>query len=401
MKEARIMENKAFFVGFGRRDITPQEVGIPLNGDLKLRDSTGVQDPIYATCVAMKDAAGTELLMYHIDLQNLMPQISYPIIGRIAERTGVPKENITVTCTHMHRGPYNQHRSNAMIDRYNVLLNDQMIAAGVEALEDLKPARMYTAHTHVENGAFVRHYIQADGGYCGDQWAYSDAPVVGHAREADVHMQLVKFVREGGKDVVMMNWTGHVHYDGIKKTTISADYVGAVRDYLEKETGCLFAFYQGAAGDQNPRSRIPEENRRADYIGYGQRLGEHAQAAAYQEVDSANIQVLKQTYEVEPELNMWAITVGDVAFITAPYEMFSATGKYIKQESPFPTTFVISYTNGYVGYMPNKEAYEFRQPDGTVMACYETNCCNYVKGTAEILADKYVEMLKSLYPTRK
>ena len=93
---------------------------------------------------------------------------------------------------------------------------------------------------------------------------------------------------------------------------------------------------------------------------------------------------------------MYALSIGDVAFITAPYEMFSASGQQIKSGSPFKMTFVVGYANGYVCYMPEKHNYFYGDIES-----YEATCCDFVPGTAEELVAKYVDMLKEIYPTSK
>ena len=392
---------EGFRVGFGRTCIDPEEDGLTMDGGASYRSSTGVDDSIYATCVAIKDADHNTLLMFHMDLQNIKSAQLEPMLEAVVQATGVAKDNITVTCTHSHRVPTPTHTSNPKIVTYNAFLATQMAAAATAALNDLKVAEMYTASLEVEDAAFVRHYVHADGGYSGDNWAYYNAPMTGHAKEADNEMQLIKFTRVGGEDVVMMNWAAHGTMSGNKSTMISADYIGAIRDYLEDNTNCKFAFFQGAAGDQNPKSSITTENKFSDFIEYGEYLGQAAEGATYTKQNTGKVQVLKQTYnEFPPSLNIWGIAIGDVAIVTAPYEMFSGTGEAIKAASPFETTFVLGYTNGNEGYMPTTEARNYVQPDGSIVACYETNNCKYPDGTAEVLRDMFISALNTLYASK-
>ena len=83
------------------------------------------------------------------------------------------------------------------------------------------------------------------------------------------------------------------------------------------------------------------------------------------------------------ELN--AFSVAGIGFTTGTYEMFSSEGAYVRDNSPFSTTFLIT---GNHGYIPNEAAYEYRS--------YEADTGYYAKGTAEKLAEKYVELLNSL-----
>lgn len=51
------------------------------------------------------------------------------------------------------------------------------------------------------------------------------------------------------------------------------------------------------------------------------------------------------------------IATPNVAFLAAPVEIFSKTGRTLKQESPFATTLVSGYSNGTMGYLPTAEAH--------------------------------------------
>ena len=89
----------------------------------------------------------------------------------------------------------------------------------------------------------------------------------------------------------------------------------------------------------------------------------------------------------EDTFEMNAIRIGDAAVVTAPFELFNATGMYIKERSPFDVTFVNAYSCGSHSYLPSANAYH---------DCYEWNQNRYEPGTAEIIQDEYVEMLKKL-----
>ena len=87
-------------------------------------------------------------------------------------------------------------------------------------------------------------------------------------------------------------------------------------------------------------------------------------------------------------MELWALAVGDVGFICAPYEMFCSSGMYIKEHSPFALTFVVSCSNDYKAYMADDTAFNYD--------IYEVNTRRYGRGTAEKLAENFVEMLKEL-----
>ena len=86
------------------------------------------------------------------------------------------------------------------------------------------------------------------------------------------------------------------------------------------------------------------------------------------------------------ELN--AFSIGSCSFIFAPFEMFAATGRELKENTPFDQTFICTCSINSLGYMPSASAYDY--------GCYESHTSRYEKGTAEKVRDTYLDMLKSL-----
>ena len=88
------------------------------------------------------------------------------------------------------------------------------------------------------------------------------------------------------------------------------------------------------------------------------------------------------------EMEINAIRVGDVGFATVPYEMFLQNGMAVKEGSPFATTFMITNCNGVNLYIAADAAFEY--------GSYEVHNRNFVRGTAEAVQDKLIDMLNEL-----
>jgi len=88
-------------------------------------------------------------------------------------------------------------------------------------------------------------------------------------------------------------------------------------------------------------------------------------------------------------VHIFAFALGDISFVIAPIEMFDTNGMYIKDNSPFGTTFVCGYANYCQGYMPSEIAGK--------NSGYEVVTSIFAPGNAEPLADRFVEMLKDMY----
>lgn len=389
-------------VGYGRADITPP-YSVPLGGRHTEDFSETVDDNLFATCIAFTDETGNTILLYQLDLlfsfsQAMMARVS------IAKATGVNGLQIMVTSTHNHSAP-NLSSSNANIERYaEEVLKPQMVEAAKAAMDDRKPVKsMQIARTYPEGLNFLRHYILKDGTKVG--WA---SPVVqavnngtmqGHLFDADNEMQLLKFVRDGGKDVVLMNWQGHPRAHDAKYA-IRAD-TEAIRQQVEPLLDCHFAYILGASGNVNSSSKIPEEVRANDYRENAKLLAQYAAEAStgFKEVKIGKLQLVsynhpgkKPNSEITTDIPLYAFSLGDVAFATAPYEMFTENGKKVKADSPFEMTFMASCSNGNCGYIPSSSAFDYD--------CYEVSITRYARGTAEDLVESHVNMLKQLYETK-
>ena len=107
--EEDVAEEKieSFSVGYAKADITPTD-SVPLRGygDAMERFSTGVSEPLYATCVAFADPNGEKLLLITHDLTNSdADHIMDDLRKRISEETGLPVSHILLSASHSHSSP--------------------------------------------------------------------------------------------------------------------------------------------------------------------------------------------------------------------------------------------------------------------------------------------------------
>lgn len=434
-------------VGYAREKILP--VGqVPLGGygNSANRISTGFLDYPYATCVAFTEGEDTVLLI-STDLLRTTTSWTNTARDQIHAATGIPQQNIQIAATHTHSSP-DISSSDTSIAAYKDLYMAAMVKIAQEALADQAPTTLYSAKVQTEGLNFVRHYKMSDGSYAGDNFGdFSSNSIVDHATKGDKEMILVKMEREGDKkDIMLMNFQAHPCFTGgSKETNISADFIGATRDAFEKETGMNFIYFTGAAGNQNVTSRISSENHHLSMKEYGEKLtslaveampgmtkieGEGVRCtqlmytyashregldklAEAQEVsdlfsqtgDTTTANALAKQYGFHsvyqcrgivasasrPEtgtMELNAVYVAGLGFITAPYEMFTGTALYIKENSPFDTTIIMSMATEMVSYFPTAEAYDY--------GCYESFTARYAKGCAEDSAKQLVSMLESL-----
>ena len=389
-------------VGYGRVDITP-EYSVPLGGRHDEVFSEKVINRLYATCIAFTDNTGNTVLVYHLDLLQSYGQANMARV-QIAKATGVNGLQILMCSTHNHSGP-NLNNANGNIDRYCETLPDLLVQAAVDAMADRKPVtNVYTARTNPTGLNFLRHHVLADGSKTG--WASpAVSSGVAHLFDCDNELQLIKIAREGGKDVVLMNWQGHPNAAADPNKLAIASDVDVVRRAMEAQLDCHFAYFLGASGNVNSSSYVKSENTAPgyikDYVTRGNKLAEYAILALQNptEVSFGKLGFVQSKYagtalngNNKIDIQLYAFSFGDIGFTTAPYEMFTENGQKIKQDSPFPMTFVSTCSGGSVGYLPSEYAFEYD--------CYEVSITKFQKGTAEAVVLEHVALLKQLYEAK-
>jgi len=399
---------RSLAVGFGRADITPENyLKMPLQGlgDI-IRYCTDVREPLTVTCIAFTDEKDNTILFFSGEELRTGEAFMW---GRadVAKKTGIPAGNIMICSTHNHSTPWNTKLEEPGMKEYRQLIRDRMVEAAEAALADRKPSEMYIATAYPEKLNFIRHYLMSDGTYAGDNFgSFEKSAIVKNVAEPDNAMQLVKFTREGGKDVVMVNWQGHPRgHDEHRDSILS--FSGKVVEYVEEKLDCLGMYILGASGNVNNSYRAKKLNLYQTYEEHANALADYAAGAAkdFKKVDIGTVQLTsyncpcptKENPKISTNVPLNVFSIGDVAVVTAPYEMFSENGVAIKTGSPFKMTVVATCANGACSYIPSIGTYDYNNKPDEV---YEIMKTAYVPGTGETLADQFVSMLKTLYETK-
>ena len=394
---AKTEEPTGFRVGFGRANITPSITqGLEMEG-YKGQVSEGFLSYIWATCIAITDEQDNTLLLYTVDKTEMHKETIAALRDRITEKYDIPADNITISATHTHSTP----KTTLMPDYI-----DQLFAAGEEALKDRSPATIAGGSHDVPNMNFVRHYVMRDGSMVGDNYGNYLLGFVDYASQADPTMRLIRFQREGKKDVVMVNWQVHPKLTStadtpegkLTRNMISSDFIGYTRDYLEAKEDILFAYFNGASANVNPFSKLDSDKNIVSKEAkvYGEQLGDHVIAALadLQTLETGKIASSKAPL-ADRGFELHAYSIGSsLGFATVPAEIFDTTGNQIRDGSPNQITFVLTCANGRDTYIPVKEVWDYYVSNGDVP--YEVRICRYPQGTAEILAETLVGLLNDL-----
>lgn len=447
------MESK-FLVGFADVVITPNEP-MPLGGygATSHRKHEKVLEDIHAIGTAMTDAQGNTVLILTTDTTRAYFEAIPEARRMISEATGLPVEQIMITATHTHSGPDLTNTAEEAVQRYIPQVQNWLVQCAQEALADRKPARIFVGDVEATGLNFVKHYynVTADGEkhFFGDNFGkHVMDETTRHTTEADPTMHLIRFVREGGKDVVLANWRAHPQLTGGSKIkNLSADYPAPFRQILGAQLNCHVQFLQGASGNINPKSRIPGEQYSLDHNVFGARLAyfavkglennmtevpagmirskkvmlrgiadhtmdhlrkegaevwkyfattgdregtaEMCRKYGFNSVYHAGSVASKAAGPEYVDLELYAVAVGEhLAFVTAPNELFDTNSVYTEEHSPFDMTFTCGYANGHWFYIPSRYGYEYK--------CYEANVSRFLAGTGEQVSETFLQMLGEL-----
>lgn len=443
------LEKGQILAGYARANITPKE-SVPMGsyGNSLQHMSEGFKDPLYITCLYLTDKDGNSTAVIAMDIGNCGGSFILSIREEAAKQLGLPIENVVLTASHTHEAP-DPTAQHPATTRWQQEFRKALKNALDQAVADQAPAELEINSAMTERLTFVRRYVLEGGIYVGyeSDILESGLAVIGHETEADGEIQMLKFNRgEDKTDILVANFQAHPHLGGgSSNRQISSDFVGSFRDKVKESLGYDVVYITGAAGNLNAYSYITSEQLTSDHREYGKLLAQYVIDAedTYTKVDAGQIQVATMGLEGEIDhsldhmvpiaqdalnyyaqtnsiasvrekyhsqginspnhanmiinrssktnisIDIWAISIGDVAFAVAPYEMFDTQGMFIKENSPYAMTVITTCANRGFGYMPSQMACEH--------GGYEADNTYFVPGTAEKLADMYLEMLNQMH----
>lgn len=262
--------NGVLSVGYDRQIVTPEN-GTWLGGYGNGPDRPSIgkmfeDDDLFVTAIALTDKTGETVIIMTVDLVRMPYDESFFIRKNIEKETGINRDNIIMCATHSHSSPDSDDGGPPAVEPWNLMFEEKALIAAKNALNNRLPAEAFMGVSHPENLTFVRRLMK-NGEFSGTE--EGDA----HETVADNSLQLLKFVREGGEDIVVINWGSHPDHSfyigGARGTPefrrgVSADFIYSLRKTVEEKSGSRFAFFQAPAGNLIPMSCFPEESKRVD-----------------------------------------------------------------------------------------------------------------------------------------
>lgn len=408
------MEEKKLYVGYARsKNNPPMGMHIPGHGAVP-RLSTGILDDLYVYAVAFSDGENKGIL-FNCDALGITTEGSRVIQNAVAERCGLDPNAVYIACTHCHTAMY---LGGNPADKTWGFYHGRMISLFCDtaqfAFEDLKPATMKLARGEVHDVGFIRRFKMKDGSLRTNP-GFLNPDIQEYDGIQDPMLQLVRIEREGGKEIVLVNFS--THPDVISGTLYSPDWPGYTVEALKGALGgnSEVVMINGFSGDSNhfncfapkPKiARVEFAKRMARKVA-GEALKVYDNAveipagkiAGFSEVASfeknphepweepiaraiVDCKVLREAdlpdelrahkmslkkanrilsnmkHEGDFSVTLFALQVGSLCFIGFPGEPFCETGMNIKKGSKMAATFCSCRTNGSEGYFPTRRAFD-------------------------------------------
>ena len=339
--------------------------------------SAGILDPLYAAALVIQ-AGDKKVAIVGLDLGRSPAERSLQIIRkRIKDQAGI--EYSFIAGSHSHHTPVlelsdepgkGKGRFDASL-RYYKQMEDGIVEAVLEANSKLTPAKIGTGSVQLEGFNRNRQTKLTP-------------------KASDRELAVLRFDDTAGKPIaILVNFTAHPTMISAATLKFSADYVGAMKEMVQKETGAAVIFMQGAAGDQSVN-----EGPNKGYQVFGEALAREvvkvAAGIATQEVAHPSIEVNEDRFKFSPRVDLSnplvriayekaffaelipnfvdeyadgvrprltvALLNGEIALVGVSGEFFSNHSIRLKERARVKQLFFFGYSNGYHQYFPTIEA---------------------------------------------
>ena len=400
--------------GAGRSRIALPASLFPVDG------FTGERDPLYARVLLL--SAGDQRLVLAVLDQTSIGAASLAGIARV-----LPAGPALICASHTFSAPHVVPGGPPALQR---ALEDAVASALHRARDRMRPARLGWA-TGTASVNVNRDVPTRDGWWLGANAAGPSDRELGVLRVEDLDGHPIAVVLNYAVQASVLNDAGG--------KLVSADLAGATAAAVERaHPGAVALFLVGAAGDQapdlsaadlpgSPAADLPGSSA-ADLPGSPvvdlpgssvvDVLGAHLGAAAVEICrtivcdDDAPIlrfvrdevevgaQPLPRREDIRPQrvydyhasgtkvVPLWAARVGGLGIAAVQAELTGVTGRWIKDNSPFAATLVVTMANGAAKYLADAGSYE--------RITYAAMNSQYAAGAAEKAAARLVAALNAL-----
>ncbi len=253
--------------GLGRVDITPP-VGIyqRMWGAATHDRASGIHRPLTAEVLQFKPLDGDDpgMVRAQIDLVGIDATRYAQWAQIVSEAANVPQDRVVITFAHTHAaGMMTPDRvslpGGELIPDYLAEVEAKLRQATVTAVATLQIATITYARGRCDLAANRDYWDDTEKLFtCGFN---PDAP-------ADDTVIVARVTDAGAQTLaVLVNYACHPTTLAWENSLISPDYIGAMREEIERQTGAPCVFLQGACGDLGPKQGFVGDTRVADWNG--------------------------------------------------------------------------------------------------------------------------------------
>lgn len=356
-----------FKAGAARAVITPPAGGLMYGyGARGTNVSTGMHDPLFAKAVVLDDGQ-TKLAIVTLDIGSFPLENTQNVQAQVKQQAGF--ENILCVASHSHSTPKFADDFPNADTPYVRDMEKKIAGAIVEANSHLVPARLGVSFGEAREG-HNRRMIKTTG-EVEMLWANRERRATS---PVDYSVGVIALNNgEGQRMATLVNFACHPVVLGPENLEFSADYVGAFTKKVEEALGGQCMFLQGAAGDINPfwDKTPPAEGAFEQVETMGKAVADAVIAANSKMgefVATPTLNFLEDIVPLKsrklegqeqkdvPATLSTLIIGGQLAFGFFPGEFFVEHGLRFKNESRFPHTFFVGYTNDALHYFPTIRA---------------------------------------------
>lgn len=404
--------------GAATANITPDK-GVSLDGTImRIGPAKAVHDNLYARALVLDDGVAPIAIVI-CDATFMGAAVHDEAKEIVRERTGVPPDRILTATTHSHMAVRMlpsiaaRHPENA---KYHKNVSRRIAEAVCRAMANRAPARVGWGVAAKPQYCRNRRWVMKPGtlgpnpfGEYTDRVQMGGQPEKNRVRPAgpvDPDLSVLSIEYADGRPLALLaNYS--VHYAGMVRGHVSADYFGFFAARMEERLGrdddrppFVAIMSNGTSGDID---RAPggdfEGMRRVGHsvadtaiqvyrtiqhrdrvalamlgseIELGVRRPDKERLAWARQVQAgtwnepahrwrdvyAHNALMLAAYPPRVSLKLQAIRIGELGIAACPCETFAETGLAIKAGSPLKPTFTIELANGFGGYLPPPAQHE-------------------------------------------
>jgi hypothetical protein len=254
---ASLAAEKGWKAGLARVNITP-ELPIWLSGyGSRNKPATTKNDDLWAKALVLEDVSGNRAAIVTMDLVGIDRALSQSICQRLDQKYKLPRAAVALCTSHTHSGPV--IRGNLMpmfsldedqarrVMEYKVRLADQLVDVVGEAIAAIQPAKLEQGIGEARFAVNRRNNPE------------KQVPKLRAENElkgpVDHELPMLTVTNDRGEMLAIL--AGYAcHATVLSDYFVSADWPGAAQSAIEKRhPGVLAMFFAGCGADQNPLPR--------------------------------------------------------------------------------------------------------------------------------------------------